>query len=174
VDVPAGVHPLPPEAEGTALVLAVELEPGTASRCGLQVRVGDEERTVVGYDAVAGELYVDRTCSGVTSFHPGFAAVHRAPLAPRDGLVRLEVLVDAASVEVFGGAGEVTISDQVFPAPESRAVAVFAERGTAHLRRLTVTPVPATRAGTVGQEPSASTVSICESAADARSGRVSR
>jgi sucrose-6-phosphate hydrolase SacC (GH32 family) len=110
----------------------------------------------------------------VTSFHPAFAAVHRAPLVPRDGAVRLEVLVDTASVELFAGVGEVAVSDQVFPAPASRGVAVFAEGGTAHLRRLTVTPVAATRDGTSGQDASASTASIWDSAADARSGRLSR
>jgi sucrose-6-phosphate hydrolase SacC (GH32 family) len=40
--------------------------------------------------------------SGDVGFHPGFAGVQRAPLVTRLGEVRVRILVDASSVEVFG------------------------------------------------------------------------
>ena len=141
-DLSDGVHPLPDDFRATSAVLTVELDPGTATRCGLHVRADAGERTVIGYDAAERALYVDRTTSGDTDFHPGFGAVHSAPLELDAGepLV-LEVHVDTTSVEVYADGGRVVITDQVFPSPGSDGIALFAEDGTAHLRRLTSTPV---------------------------------
>jgi fructan beta-fructosidase len=134
-----GITPMPDDAHGELLEIRAVFEPGSAQRFGLLVRVGADERTVVGYDMVAGALYVDRTDSGDVGFHAGFGAVHRAPLPPRDGVVTVTVLVDRASVEVFGGAGERVITDQIFPSPTSTGVALFADGGTATLVDLTIT-----------------------------------
>jgi fructan beta-fructosidase len=122
----------------TSFRVTAEVETGTAQRFGLHVRVGPDERTTVWVDAVAGAVVLDRTRSGTTDFHPGFPAVHTAPLPPGDGPVRLEVVVDQSSVEVFVGDGEVVLTDLVFPGPDSTGIEVFAEGGTAVVRRLEV------------------------------------
>jgi levanase len=141
-DIRDGLHPLPDDWRSHSAVLTAQLDPGTASRCGLLVRVGTGECTVVGYDAAKRALYVDRTASGDTDFHPGFGAVHRAPLDLDAGepLV-LEIHLDATSVEVYADGGRVVITDQLFPSPGSDGIALFAEGGTAHLHSLTSTPV---------------------------------
>jgi fructan beta-fructosidase len=86
---------------------------------------------------------VDRRSSGDVDFDPAFSGVHAAPLAPQDGLVAITVLVDRASVEVFGGAGECVITDLIFPSPDSTGLALFAEVGSARLVELTVTTLVA-------------------------------
>jgi sucrose-6-phosphate hydrolase SacC (GH32 family) len=134
-----GITPLPDDAYGELLEIRAVFEPGSAERFGLLVRVGEDERTVVGYDTVAGALYVDRSDSGHVGFHEGFGAVHRAPLPLRDGLVTVTVLLDRASVELFGGAGERVITDQIFPGAASTGVALFAEGGPATLVDLRIT-----------------------------------
>jgi sucrose-6-phosphate hydrolase SacC (GH32 family) len=135
----AGTSDLPPHVRGDRLEIRAVLRPGTATRLGLHVRVGAEERTVVGYDADRGSLFVDRRESGQVDFHPSFAAVHHAPLASRDGAVTFTVLVDTTSVEVFGGVGECVITDQFFPDPGSRGLALFAEGGTGTVDHLSIT-----------------------------------
>lgn len=130
----AGVQPLPVAARSCRVV--ADLEAGTAQRFGLHVRVGDGERTTISVDPGARTVSVDRTAAGETT-HPAFAAVHAAPL-PDGDVVRLEVVVDVASVEVFVGDGEVVLTDQVFPDPASTGLAVFAEAGTARVRSLQV------------------------------------
>jgi fructan beta-fructosidase len=105
------------------------------------VRVGEGEQTAVGYDAVRGRLFVDRTRSGEAAFAPSFAAVHEAPLPRQDGRVSFSVWIDVASVEVFGGRGEVAITDQIFPRTSSRGLALFAEGGPARLVALEVAPL---------------------------------
>lgn len=91
------------------------------------------EETVIGYDTTTQELYVDRTHSGAVDFSDDFPGVQRAPLKAKDGKVKLRVLVDWSSVEVFGGGGEAAITDQIFPNPDSQGVQVFAENGSVTL-----------------------------------------
>lgn len=126
-----------PVVARTCRVVA-ELDPGTAQRVGLHLRVGEGERTTVWLDPRARTVSLDRTSSGTVDLHPAFAAVHTAPLLTEDGPVRLEVLVDVASVEVFVDGGEVVLTDQVFPDPASTGLAIVAEGGEAYVRRLAV------------------------------------
>ena len=135
----AGRRALP--IEGDALDVEVELRVGTATTAGLAVRVGEGEETLVGYDTAERRLFVDRTRSGRSDFHPAFAARHSGPLALEDGLLRLRVLVDRSSVEAFGGDGRTVISDRVFPRPTSRGTALFAEGGAAELVSLRAWPL---------------------------------
>jgi fructan beta-fructosidase len=134
-----GVTSLPESTRGELLEIRAEFEPGSAERFGLLVRAGADERTVVGYDMSRGTLFVDRTRSGDVGFHSAFGDVHHAPLPLRDGLVAVTVLVDRASVEVFGGMGESVITDQIFPGDGSDRVALFAEGGDATVVGLSVT-----------------------------------
>jgi fructan beta-fructosidase len=125
-------------ADGKALEVDATFSIADADRFGLKLATGSGQETVVGYDAVTQELYVDRTRSGVVDFSPGFPGVHRAPLPARDGKVRIRILLDWSSVEVLGGGGQVAISDLVFPDPGSDGVEVFAEGGTAKLDQVQV------------------------------------
>ncbi len=143
-DLPEGVHPLPDACRATSVVLSMDIDPGTAARCGVAVRVGDGERTLVGYDAHERALYVDRTRSGDTDFHAGFGAVHLAPLDLEEGhTLSLEIHVDTTSLEVYADGGRVVITDQVFPSVGSDGLELFAEGGIAHLRALTTSPAGA-------------------------------
>jgi fructan beta-fructosidase len=129
---------------GTALEIVAEFEVGTAAELGLKVRTGDQgdrEETVIGIDPRAGQLFVDRTRSGQAGFHPQFAGRHAAPLAIENGRVRLHVFVDWSSIEVFAANGEVVITDQIFPAPESGGVALYARGGAARLVSLDAWPL---------------------------------
>jgi fructan beta-fructosidase len=126
---------------GTALEIIAEFEVGTAAELGLKVRTGEQEETVIGIDPRAGQLFVDRTRSGQVGFHAEFGGRHTAPLPVENGRVRLHVFVDWSSVEVFAANGEVVVTDQIFPAPESDGVALYARGGTARLVSLDAWPL---------------------------------
>jgi fructan beta-fructosidase len=128
--------------QGAVAELIAEFEVGaTSGRFGLRVLAGAGEHTEVGYDVPARQLYIDRTKSGAIDFEPGFAGRHAGPLAPDDGLVRLRILVDRSSVEVFGNGGVVAITDQVFPQAGSVGIELFAEGAPARLRSLELYPL---------------------------------
>ncbi|MEV0226022.1 GH32 C-terminal domain-containing protein [Streptomyces sp. NPDC050704] len=126
-----------PTAKGRALDIEATFSLKDADRFGLKVRTGaGGEETVIGYDTTTEELYVDRTRSGVVDFNSTFPGVQTAPLKAKNGKVKLRILVDWSSVEVFGGNGEAVITDQIFPDPSSTGVEVFAEGGTATLDQM--------------------------------------
>ncbi|MFM9589381.1 GH32 C-terminal domain-containing protein [Streptomyces scabiei] len=128
-----------PAAHGKALDIEATFSPRDAERFGLKVRTGTAgEETVIGYDTTTQELYVDRTRSGTVDFNGTFPGVQSAPMKAANGRIKLRILVDWSSVEVFGGSGEAVITDQIFPDPASQGVQVFAENGSVKLDKATV------------------------------------
>jgi fructan beta-fructosidase len=131
-----GTRTLP--VRGKALEIKATLWLDDAERAGLKVRTGGDEETVIGYDAEARELYVDRTHAGRSDFSRDFPGVQRAPLAARHGKIRLRILVDWSSVEVFADRGQTVITDQIFPAATSDGIELFADGGSATVDSLTI------------------------------------
>lgn len=127
----------PTKITGQQLDLRVDLDLRKAQRGGVDVLVGDGERTRIGVDRTTRELFIDRRSSGRTAFSEDFPAVHRAPLPMRGRTVALRVLVDTNSVEVFADGGRVAMTDLVFPDAHSRGVSLWSEGGRAKATRLT-------------------------------------
>ena len=103
---------------------------------GFHVRMGQGERTTIRYEPKARKLLLDRTISGDVEFHHGFGRVHAADLAPINDLIRLHVLLDSSSVEVFANDGLITITDCIFPSDQSRGLELFVEGGNVVLNSL--------------------------------------
>jgi fructan beta-fructosidase len=110
-DIVAGVS-------GELLHVQAELEPRGAESIGFTIR-----GVPVVYDAKKGEL----SCRHVV-----------APLAADRGRVRLELLVDRGSFEIFGNAGRVAMSVGVPLATDDRSCRLWATGGPAHAVRLDV------------------------------------
>lgn len=115
------------DLKGTALDIAVTLEAKGNAPFGLHVREGAAERTAIGYDPQAGELFIDRSASGDVSFSPHFTERNAVKLALKDNALSLRVLIDAQSVEVFADGGRVVLSVQIFPSDESDGISLFGE-----------------------------------------------
>jgi sucrose-6-phosphate hydrolase SacC (GH32 family) len=105
---------------GKALDIRLSCIPAAGSTLSLAVRVGGSDQTVIRYVQSSRQLQVDRTSSGDISYDPAAGGVHTVSLSPdANGVVELRVLVDECSVEVFGGGGQVVISDLIFPSATS-------------------------------------------------------
>jgi fructan beta-fructosidase len=141
--IPEGTTPLPEAGHGEVLEIRAEFTIGSAERFGLNLRESGDQRTVVGYDARSRSLFIDRTAAGDGDFHDAFPAVHHGPLGAEGTGVRLHIYVDTASVEVFGGRGECVLTDQIFPADDSRSCSLFAESGDVTVTYLDVTRLSA-------------------------------
>jgi fructan beta-fructosidase len=128
---------------GKTLDIVAEFQPGNAGMFGFKVHKSADgsQFTTIGYDVRSSSLYVDRTRSGKTDFHAGFAGIHKAPLAPDNGRIKLRILVDWSSVEVFGNDGAGVITDQVFPDAASDQLELFASDGSAALVALDIYPL---------------------------------
>ncbi|ENH65972.1 Levanase [Fusarium oxysporum f. sp. cubense race 1] len=112
---------------GKALDITLTFAAGAESKMlGLNVRTdGRTYGTAIGYDFDTNEMFVNRESSGDSSFSASFPGVYYAPLPIRDGKVKLRILLDWSSVEVFGGHGEETITSQIFPSDSSTGVSLF-------------------------------------------------
>jgi fructan beta-fructosidase len=134
------------DVNGQALEIIAEFQEYTSTeRFGFRVRVGAEEFTTIGFHTRQTKLFVDRSHSGQNDFYAGFAAAQVADLLPVNGVVRLHIFVDRASVEVFGNDGQVVFSDNIFPSEYSQGLELFTEGGPVTLNSLDVYQLNAAR-----------------------------
>jgi fructan beta-fructosidase len=115
------------DVKGAALDIGVTFEAKGDAPFGLHVREGAAERTAIGYDPQAGELFIDRSESGDLSFSPKFVERSAVKMPLQNNTLSLRVLVDAQSVEVFAHDGRVVMSVQIFPSDESDGISLFGD-----------------------------------------------
>jgi fructan beta-fructosidase len=118
-----GENPLS-RLSGELFELEVEFTPAAGARAVLNLR-GIE----VAYDCDARQL----SCGSAS-----------ARIEPVDGVIQLKILLDRASVEVYGNAGRVYLPLIVFPDAKNRALAVTCSRGAvkaSYLRAFELKPI---------------------------------
>jgi sucrose-6-phosphate hydrolase SacC (GH32 family) len=76
-------------------------------------------------------LFVDRTRSGDVGFSHDFPARTEAPLKLNGSSLRLDLVVDRNSLEVFAANGEVTMTNLVFAPASADALEFYADGGKA-------------------------------------------
>ena len=118
LDLPVGRFDLPSDVRGTALRIQARIRPG-AGAVELCVRGAEHDAPGMRIRYSDGTLSVDR--SG-TSFMVVPMADAAATVQLREGVLDLDVWVDAMSVEIFADGGAVTISEQVFTADDNVGV----------------------------------------------------
>ncbi|HQI28368.1 MAG TPA: GH32 C-terminal domain-containing protein, partial [Sedimentisphaerales bacterium] len=97
------------------------LRPSGATKCGFVVR-GIE----VAYDPTAQRL----TCLDKS-----------APLSPVEGAIRLELLVDRTSIEIFAHEGEVYMPMGIIPPATDKSIRVLAEGVPVKIESLEIYPL---------------------------------
>ncbi|MFC9771407.1 MULTISPECIES: GH32 C-terminal domain-containing protein [unclassified Pseudarthrobacter] len=118
---------------------------GGATSFAFGVRKGNgstgAQQTLVTYDAGAAALTVDRGAAGRKDFTRYFAgsaadnatAPWSSTVVGAERRVKVRILVDASSVEVFGGDGTAAVTSLIFPDPSSTGLSFTAAGGTARL-----------------------------------------
>lgn len=81
------------------------------------------EQFVIGYDKMSNRYYLDRTAAGNAGFYPAFAARHWAPRVG-SGSIKMDLLADLASVELFADDGLTVMTDIFFPGSSYNKVTV--------------------------------------------------
>lgn len=126
---------------GSGLDFELEFTPSAGSELVLEVRKAGSQKTVIRYTESSDEISVDRNNSNAASFGcaPACEGVHTASIEDLGtGSVKLRVLVDESSVEVFGGEGEAVISNLIFPSESSDSVSLYALNGNVVIDSLVV------------------------------------
>jgi fructan beta-fructosidase len=131
----------------TAASAEVDLEflvpPGTATDLALELSNAKGEVYRVGYDASANRYYSDRTGTP-HNFSDKFAtAVHHAPRAATDSIVRMHVYLDRASAELFADGGATAMTDIYFPSQDFSTMRLVVKGAAVRLRYASISGVRA-------------------------------
>jgi sucrose-6-phosphate hydrolase SacC (GH32 family) len=117
--------------------LIAEIDPLTSKEVGFNLCVGGNEKTIINYNVANQTISIDRTASGLTSFSKSFPGIYTAPLQLNSNKkLKLHILVDQCSVEVFGNDGKAALTCQVFPNIKSLGIEAFSKGGNAMLTNL--------------------------------------
>ena len=134
-----------PQPVSDAYRLRVEVAPDPddpASEVRFRVKEGDGSFAAVGVDFASGTAFVARDADAAAASMPdAYRGVRSAPAPLRDGVVTLDVVVDASSVEVFVNGGESSLSSLVFGAPGANGLSVESVGGTTDVRSLRLAPL---------------------------------
>lgn len=126
------------KGETVEIVAEFHTENAAATEFGFRVRTGNGEQTTIGYDRVNSKLFVDRSESGEANFNPAFQARHEAPLQANNNKIKLRIIIDRSSVEVFGNNGQIVFTDQIFPQLQSDGLDLYSIGGDITVNSLKV------------------------------------
>ncbi|KAK9360608.1 glycosyl hydrolase [Lipomyces starkeyi] len=126
-----------PAPYNARMKLTVQFTRGSGTQFGVILRANttDTQETVIGYDFLGQNVFVDRFKSGDNSFvdwqpnpYPGHF-IATLPTKSTD-CITLNIFLDWSSVEVFDGQGQAVITSQIFPLDDSAQVKLFSVGGT--------------------------------------------
>jgi len=129
----ANEHIAAQKLTGSAYLMRVTLDTGDAAEAGVRLRRSTadpnqaaQEETVVGIDRATGRIFVDRSRSGKTDWAPEFPARVWAPLKhSQANSIRLEIVVDRNSIEVFAEDGETVFTELIYPSATSQGISFY-------------------------------------------------
>ncbi len=121
-----GSKPLGEDFSSRSQLLDVELTPGGAAEAGIVLR-----GLKISYQAQTGTLTVDRSAAGTTKFSDKFSPYHQVRVPLVDGKLKLRILLDTSSVEVFAPESGTVITDLFLPDWPNTDASVFSEGGNA-------------------------------------------
>ena len=125
---------LPGRPQHRTLDLTLAITACAAQECGVLLQTERGEVLRVGYDLQRGCVFVDRSQSGFCPpDDPLYRQASRASVAPPSAQqpLRLRLLLDWSSVEVFVGDGEQVITEQFYALGTGAALRLFATGGQA-------------------------------------------
>lgn len=117
-------------AFGNTYEVITELDLSRTTKAGIVVAKGAGMQTAITYDKTTGRLTVDRRNSGNTGFSKAFPKVYSAPVSLQQNRLKLHLLVDKSSVEVFANNGQTVLTCLIYPNERATSAELFSEGGT--------------------------------------------
>ncbi|MCW3116020.1 MAG: Fructan beta-fructosidase [Chitinophagaceae bacterium] len=117
--------------QGQQMEMEITMDPGRDDSCGIKFAVGNSHYFTIGYAERSQELYIDRSNSGDTSFHPDFKNWLKTSTAipENNNKIKLHIFFDKSIIEVFADDGQVVITEQIFPDEKNKAVVLTSTNG---------------------------------------------
>lgn len=120
------MQPLPGRFE---LPGSVDLSAMASEDIELVVANGQGEELRIGYDASLKQYYIDRSKAGISNFNKEFANRHTAPRIAQSAEVKLTLIFDVTSVELFADDGLTVMTSIFFPVQKYDRLTVHSRNG---------------------------------------------
>ncbi|MFD1886807.1 glycoside hydrolase family 32 protein [Paenibacillus wenxiniae] len=122
----AGIDGIAYELDCRVDLTAMDTNTTAAQAFGMELRVGEQEHTLLRYEANRQRLILDRSASG-QPLAEDYGTIRSCEL--ERPLERLQIFVDVSSIEIFANDGEAVFTSRIFPQPSSQGIVFFAEAG---------------------------------------------
>jgi fructan beta-fructosidase len=118
--------------------LQLQFMPGAQSKAGIYLNSGSKNETIIGFDAMKKELFIDRSRSDTFS-NSEYKKLSRfsVPLETINGIIQLRVFYDQSIVEVFANHGAACFTFQVFPDNPYNIISLFSQNGAMEVSDVT-------------------------------------
>lgn len=141
VEMAAGeITSLPVRGTGGAYRLRATVSAPDGGEVRLRLGSSDGGEVTVGYDAEAGVVFLDRRRDQVADTLPATYRQVRVAPVDADGMLVLDVIVDASSIEVFAGEGRASLTSAAY-VDLAGGVTVEAVGAAAQIRDVALSPL---------------------------------
>ena len=118
------------DLDGSPMEINLDILIQKTKRIGLLFHFSDQSLLKLGYDLSTRKLFLDRREAGLVDFQSGFARhIHSAPLSLDNSQLKLQIILDTSSIEVFADGGRVVLTDLFFPQGSLDTVEIFTVGG---------------------------------------------
>jgi len=116
------------------LFFGFNLSESKADTIGIIMENDLKERLIIGYSVLRKQFYIDRSKTGNSDFSKEFAGISTGPYAAGK-VLKMHLLVDASSVELFVDDGSLVMTTLVFPTGKYTKLKLFSEGGNGILNK---------------------------------------
>jgi len=110
--------------------MELKIEENSSANFGIELSNAMGETYLIGFDAGSNRFYSDRSNAGKHDFSDKFAdRIHWAPRLQSGENVRLHIVFDVASAELFADDGATVLTDIFFPSERFDRIAFFSKQG---------------------------------------------
>ncbi len=112
------------------VLLEIDLSKTTSTDIGIEISNKKGEKISVGFEVKAGQFYIDRTEAGKRTFSDVFAAKHTAKRVSGSNILKMRLLLDTSTAELFADDGSVVMSDIFFPNEDFKTLKLLQNTGS--------------------------------------------
>jgi sucrose-6-phosphate hydrolase SacC (GH32 family) len=111
---------------------------GTTSEFGFELANTKGENIQIGYNCQTKKFLINRMNSGNSEFSKDFKGIHYSDEVLPGKIISMHLIVDVASVELFGQSGKIVMTDIFFPNEIFNNLSVYSKGGSVECKSFTV------------------------------------
>ena len=111
---------------------------GGTSEFGFELYNTKGENILIGYNDQMKRFFINRQNSGKHDFSKDFEAIHISGKMKKESNITMHIIIDVASVELFGQSGKIVMTDIFFPNEAFKDLSVYSKNGTVKCNGITI------------------------------------